>query len=74
MLEIATGMATYAYSESNLAVVCATNFFHVVRPQRLTVSADTSHRAAAHCAIVDEHGKLVTESNFTMFLLGQLEG
>ena len=26
MLEIAAGMATYAYGESNVAVSCATNF------------------------------------------------
>lgn len=42
MLEIAAGMATYAYGESNVAVSCATNFVRAVRPQRLTVSADTS--------------------------------
>ena len=44
MLEIAAGMATYAYGESNVAVSCATNFVRAVRPQRLIVSADTSHK------------------------------
>ena len=77
MLEIAAGMATYAYGESNVAVSCATNFVRAVRPQRLTVSADTSHKgrstSVAHCAIVDEHGRLVAESTFTMFFLGPLE-
>ena len=61
MLEIAAGMATYAYGESNVAVSCATNFVRAVRPQRLTVSADTSHKgrstSVAHCAIVDERGR-----------------
>ena len=69
MLEIAAGMATYAS--------CATNFVRAVRPQRLTVSADTSHKgrstSVAHCAIVDERGRLVAESTFTMFFLGPLE-
>ena len=77
MLEIAAGMATYAYGESNVAVSCATNFVRAVRPQRLTVSADTSHKgrstSVAHCAIVDERGRLVAESTFTMFFLGPLE-
>ena len=77
MLEIAAGMATYAYGESNGAVSCATNFVRAVRPQRLTVSADTSHKgrstSVAHCAIVDERGRLVAESTFTMFFLGPLE-
>ena len=74
---IAAGMATYAYGESNVAVSCATNFVRAVRPQRLTVSADTSHKgrstSVAHCAIVDERGRLVAESTFTMFFLGPLE-
>ena len=43
----------------------------------LTVSADTSHKgrstSVAHCAIVDERGRLVAESTFTMFFLGPLE-
>ena len=77
MMEIAAGMATYAYGESNVAVSCATNFVRAVRPQRLTVSADTSHKgrstSVAHCAIVDERGRLVAESTFTMFFLGPLE-
>ena len=46
MLEIAAGMATYAYGESNVAVSCATNFVRAVRPQRLTVSADKIGRAS----------------------------
>ena len=41
------------------------------------MSADTSHKgrstSVAHCAIVDEHGRLVAESTFTMFFLGPLE-
>ncbi|MFR4804102.1 MAG: hotdog domain-containing protein [Eggerthellaceae bacterium] len=44
-----------------MAVSCATNFVRAVRPQRLTVSADTSHKgrstSVAHCAIVDERGR-----------------
>ena len=47
MLEIAAGMATYAYGESNVAVSCATNFVRAVRPQRLTVSADTPSSTSA---------------------------
>lgn len=78
MLEIAAGMATYAYGESNVAITCATNFIRAVGPQRLTVSADTAHKgrstSVAHCTIVDERGKLVAESTFTMFFLGPLEG
>lgn len=78
MLEIAAGMATYAYGESNVAITCATNFIRAVGPQRLTVSADTTHKgrstSVAHCTIVDERGKLVAESTFTMFFLGPLEG
>ena len=77
MLEIAAGMATYAYGESNVAAACATNFIRAVGPQRLTVSADTAHKgrstSVAHCTIVDERGKLVAESTFTMFFLGPLE-
>ena len=38
---------------------------------------DTSHKgrstSVAHCAIVDERGRLVAESTFTMFFLGPLE-
>ncbi|MFR0868914.1 MAG: hypothetical protein ACLSGS_07830 [Adlercreutzia sp.] len=41
------------------------------------MSADTSHKgrstSVAHCAIVDERGRLVAESTFTMFFLGPLE-
>lgn len=77
MLEIAAGMATYAYGESNVAITCATNFIRAVGPQRLTVSAETSHKgrstSVAHCTILDERGKLVAESTFTMFFLGPLE-
>ena len=47
MLEIAAGMATYAYGESNVAVSCATNFVRAVRPQRLTVTPTPRTRAAA---------------------------
>ena len=86
MLEIAAGMATYAYGESNVAVSCATNFVRAVRPQRLTRERPKrfpllqgpqhgcqGHHAVAHCAIVDERGRLVAESTFTMFFLGPLE-
>lgn len=76
MMEIAAGMATYAYGVSNVALACATNFVRAVEPQRLTVSANTSHKgrstAVVHCAIESEAGKLVAESTYTMFILGPL--
>ena len=76
MLEIAAGMATYAYGLSNVALTTSTNFIRAVGAQRLTVSAHTSHKGrtttVCHCAIHDGRGKLVAESTFTMFILGPL--
>lgn len=77
LLEIAAGMATYTFGESNVAISCATNFIRAVGPQHLVVSAETSHKgrstSVVHCRIVDEREKLVAESTFTMFFLGPLD-
>lgn len=76
LLEIAAGMATYAYGVSNVALACSTNFVRAVGPQRLSVTAETSHKgrstAVVHCAIESEDGRLVAESTYTMFILGPL--
>ena len=77
MLEAAAGMATYAYGMNNVAISCATNFIRAVKPQLLTVSANTTHKGrtttVCHVDIKTAEGKLVAESTFTMFLLGPLE-
>ncbi len=77
MLEAAAGMATYAYGLSNVAITNATNFIRAVKPQRLTVSARTTHKGrtttVCHIDIKTPEGKTVAESTFTMFILGPLE-
>ena len=76
MLEIAAGMATYLRREITV-VSCATNFVRAIAAWRLTVSDNCGCQgrstSVAHCAIVDERGRLVAESTFTMFFLGPLE-
>ncbi|OUO90289.1 thioesterase [Gordonibacter sp. An230] len=77
ILEIAAGMATYAYGVGNVALTSATNFIRAVGVQRLNVSASTSHKgrstAVVHCSIETEEGKIVAEATYTMFLFGPLE-
>ena len=76
LLEIAAGMATYAYGVSNVALACSTNFIRAVSNQRLSVEARPSHKgratAVVHATIRDEEGRLVAESTYTMFILGPL--
>ena len=76
MLESAAGMATYAYGLNNVVVSCSTNFIRAVGPQKLTVSAWTSHKgrstSVCHCDIHDAQGKLIAEATYTMFILGPL--
>lgn len=76
LMEIAAGMATYAYGVSNVALACSTNFIRAVGEGRLVVTADTSHKgrstAVVHCTVESEAGKLVAESTYTMFILGPL--
>lgn len=76
LMEIAAGMATYAYGVSNVALACSTNFIRAVGAGRLAVAAETSHKgrstAVVHCAIEDGQGRLVAESTYTMFILGPL--
>lgn len=76
MMEIAAGMATYAYGVSNVALACSTNFIRTVGAGHLTVMAETSHKgrstAVVHCSIEDGDGRLVAESTYTMFILGPL--
>ncbi len=77
MLEAAAGMATYAYGVSNVAITNATNFIRAVAPQKLTVSAHTTHKgrttSVCHIDIKTPEGKTIAESTFTMFILGPLE-
>lgn len=76
LMEIAAGMATYAYGVSNVALACSTNFIRAVEVQRLSVHAQASHKgrstAVVHCAIETEAGRLVSESTYTMFILESL--
>ena len=77
MLEAAAGMATYAYGVSNVAITSSTNFIRAVKPQKLTVSAHSTHKGrtttVCHVDIKTDAGKLVAESTFTMFILGPLQ-
>ena len=77
LLEIAAGMATYAYGVSNVALACSTNFIRAVGAERVAVTAETSHKgrstAVVHCAVSQTStGKLVAEATYTMFLMGPL--
>ena len=76
LMEIAAGMATYAYGVSNVALACSTNYIRAVGAGRVTVTAETTHKgrstAVVHCAIADERNRLVAESTYTMFILGPL--
>ena len=77
LLEVAAGMATYAYGVSNVALACSTNFIRAVGAERVAVTAEASHKgrstAVVHCSINQAStGKLVAEATYTMFLLGPL--
>ena len=77
LLEVAAGMATYAYGVSNVALACSTNFIRAVGAERVAVTAEASHKgrstAVVHCSVNQAStGKLVAEATYTMFLLGPL--
>lgn len=77
MAEAAAGMATFAYGVRNVAITSSTNFIRAVAPQRLVVSAETTHKgrttSVCHIVIRTPEEKLIAETTFTMFILGPLE-
>lgn len=76
MFEIGTGMATYAYGVDNVALQSSINFIRAVKPQRLVISAHSTHKgrttSVCHLKMETMEGKLVAEATYTMFILGPL--